>query len=212
MAPHKTHGKTWIIYGIRRRGDATIRYVGQTSRGLGERLRGHLNACHSEELQQWLVELATAGESPEAIPLATAKSRKEATVIERDWIKSLSFVFGDQLFNYHHRGDFVLLWDLEQAALEVGHELRTERISRNREARRIAYENRRIVATYSHDGHTLTLREWAKRLGVSRQRVHQRIQWCERTNRPISEALSTPSGGQMPSARPGGRPHSRGAK
>lgn len=203
MAAHKGSGRTWIIYGLRRKGETTIRYVGQTSLGLSRRLRGHLCRCHSPELSKWLSGIADLGEEPEAIQLATARSRREANVVEKDWIKSLSFVFGEQLLNYHHRGDIVLLWDLEQTAIEYSHLLREKRIAVNRQRRRLAYENRRIVTTYSHDGRTLTLRQWADRLGITRQRLHQRLQWCERHGRPISEALSTPGGQQMPSCTPG---------
>lgn len=203
MAKHKTTGKTWTIYGLRRRGETTIRYVGQTSCGLDTRIRGHLNRCHSEDLQQWLDMLTQAGERPEAIALATATSRKQANAIEKDWIKSLSFVFGVEMLNYHHRGDIVLLWDLERVAAEAGHEMRLERIARNQERRRIALENRRVVKTYTHNGATLTLRQWATRLGISRQRLHQRLQWCAKHNRPISEALSVKHGEQMSSAAPG---------
>lgn len=49
------------------------------------------------------------------------------------------------------------------------------------------------------DGTTRTMAEWARHLGISRERLRQRIGQCERRRVDIREALMTPLGRRMPS-------------
>jgi hypothetical protein len=51
---------------------------------------------------------------------------------------------------------------------------------------------------YTHAGRSLSLREWADRIGISRERLRQRIAKCHRYGADISEALRTPAGQMMP--------------
>ena len=57
---------------------------------------------------------------------------------------------------------------------------------------------RSIYVTYR--GRTLSISGWARRMGLSYQAMHQRIQRCKRYGAPLSEALTTPPGQYMPSA------------
>lgn len=53
----------------------------------------------------------------------------------------------------------------------------------------------------AHKGKRLMVKEWANRLGISRQALEQRLQLCESLGAPLSEAISTPVGQKMPCVR-----------
>jgi len=50
----------------------------------------------------------------------------------------------------------------------------------------------------TYHGKSLSMREWAVQIGISYERLRQRINKCERYGADISEALSTPAGKAMP--------------
>lgn len=122
----KRDTRTWIIYGLRCKGETTIRYVGQTKSGLKKRLAGHSKYPTSPMAAEWIKEMADQCKEIEAIQLATATNRGEAFIIERMWIKSMTFVFGELMLNTFNRGDFFSLADLQLAAARESRKLRFE--------------------------------------------------------------------------------------
>ena len=59
-------------------------------------------------------------------------------------------------------------------------------------------QNRRGVYFITHNGESLIAAEWARRCGISRERIRQRVERCIELNADISEAVSTPAGEMMP--------------
>ena len=197
--------KPRMIYGLRRPGTIAIRYVGQTC-DPPKRLRRHLQKPHLEPLAAWFEELRTAGECPEMIELATAVNYGVACAIERDWIASLSVLYGELLFNVFHRGDIIAVSEVERSARDCARHQRWERhreyCRRNRRrwaaARRLRQEQLQ-QRMYTHGGEAMLLSGWAKRLGVSRERMRQRVAQCKSHGVDLLEAFSTPAGETMPS-------------
>jgi hypothetical protein len=56
-------------------------------------------------------------------------------------------------------------------------------------------------ARFTHRGESRTMREWAKRIGISYERLRVRIVKCREYGADVSEALSTPAGKAMPCTR-----------
>lgn len=48
------------------------------------------------------------------------------------------------------------------------------------------------------DGQRLSVKEWANKLGLSHQRIRQRLEKCHQLGAPFSEAVTTPAGQPMP--------------
>lgn len=191
------------IYGLRRPGTAEIRYVGQTRRTLSERLSRHLSKPHSKAMSDWLTELGSVGLKPEAIVLATVTNQSWVGPhrIERDWIASLSIIFGRTLLNEHHRGDFIGLYTFSGLVAKYKKRLHRERMMpvweerrRDGNERRRRMNERRIF----YKGKVVNLSQHAKSLGISRQRLDQRIKKCRELGVDVRQALTTPSGEPMP--------------
>lgn len=58
--------------------------------------------------------------------------------------------------------------------------------------------NRRGVYFITYGGETLIASDWARKCGLSRERIRQRVEKCIELNADISEAVSTPAGEMMP--------------
>lgn len=63
------------------------------------------------------------------------------------------------------------------------------------------------MTRYTYGGETLSHREWADRIGISFERLRQRIAKCNKYGASLDEAIATPAGERMPCTRGrGGRP------
>jgi hypothetical protein len=59
--------------------------------------------------------------------------------------------------------------------------------------------NSRKPRWVEHDGENLPLAEWARRIGVTRERMRTRVNCCILRGIPVQEAVTTPPGERMPS-------------
>lgn len=194
--------KPVTIYGLQCPTCGDIRYVGQTCRPLSERLRKHYTHPLGSRMKAWLDSLTAAGLVPMVIVLANADCQNDGYQKERDWIASLSVVYGSSLLNQTQRGDYVSISDVRFAHVRFLREQRWAAWNARRPAREaaaIAREAERRSRMLTMNGETLNLAGWAKRLGISRERVRQRVEKCRKHGIAISEALTTPAGETMPS-------------
>lgn len=202
-----THQKERTIYGLRRPGTIPIRYVGHTT-SCQKRLRQHMSKSHSPDMRKWVSRLKRDGLVAEVVVLAKAFSYREAEFVERCWIRSLSIVFGPLLLNRFYRGDFVRLSSLELSAKLLGRRQRSENWTREWKKRRKRWlaKSRMRKATveqrlFTHRGKQMLLSGWAKEIGISRERMRQRVAKCRKNAIDLSEAFDTPAGQCMPSFR-----------
>lgn len=194
-----------LIYGMRRPGTVAIRYVGQTVRGFAERLSRHISRPHTEAMANWLNELKKDGLKPEMITLAvcTIDSECDRWHMERDWIASLSVVYGPLLINEFHRGDYVSSVSLAESARRLKKRIHADAMQPIWEERRRKFQEWKAARDANRvfvRGKQVDLTKHAKTLGITRQRLDQRIKKCRQMGWNICEALNTPAGAPMPSA------------
>jgi hypothetical protein len=65
----------------------------------------------------------------------------------------------------------------------------------------LANKSSACIRMYTHNGVTKPMTNWAADLGLTRERMRQRINQCEAHGVDISEAITTPAGEAMPSFR-----------
>ncbi len=184
----------------------TIRYVGQTVCRTSERLRKHLSKPLNEDVAAWFRELAQGQLQPVVIELAIASGTNAAAKAEQDWIALCSIVYGPSLLNRQHRGDKISITRfMHLDKRRIGDE-RYRRWLEDKPARekrlREYYEKRKqqvLNSTYLVNGERLNASGWAKKLGISRQRMDQRLKKCKANGVSVNEALTTPAGETMPS-------------
>jgi len=91
---------SWVIYGMRLKGDFGARYIGRTSVGLKSRLNSHMSharqAEHVSLFAAWLV--ANEGQI-EMFVISTCDTASEACAAERDVIATCT-ALGLPIFNH----------------------------------------------------------------------------------------------------------------
>jgi len=196
-----SRNQAYTIYGIRRPGTTAIRYVGYTKRPLEVRLKAHLWNPLNEPMKKWFRRLGRDGVEPEMVALASSDNERKAKIIEKAWIASMSVLFGPLLFNRFGRGDTIFRDQLIRQARAMKKadwrkQFNTKSIIRR--CRRNGRPYERFPSIYEADGKSGTVSFWAQQLGISRQRVHQRINKCKQRKVDIKYALTTPAGETMP--------------
>ena len=167
-----------FIYVLKDPRTGDVRYVGCTV-DMQKRLSDHVNKplkC----IRQWIWELKSLGlipkiESVERLERGGCGARWREDEVIAEYVER----FGDQILNRH--GRVCLEWKREQRYLareqrraDRRAEWKARRTMRSILAPRIKRDSHppRII---EHDGLRLNLSQWAKRLGLSRERVRQRI-------------------------------------
>jgi len=90
----------FLIYGLRLRGDAEVRYVGQT-KDVEQRFAGHFGRAKGMPWQDALAMWLTDNEPEvEWFEIDRAETREEARQIERVAV-SFALKFGHRLYNLH---------------------------------------------------------------------------------------------------------------
>jgi hypothetical protein len=97
---------TLCVYGIRERGSKEVRYIGQTSGSVEDRLAAHFKVAESKPygcnlpMREWLS--ARGEEAVETFKIAKVETRSEALATEKVII-ALCLRLGHRLFNQRPR-------------------------------------------------------------------------------------------------------------
>lgn len=166
-----------------------VRYVGCCVR-LKMRLKQHLTAPANPELKHWIEGLKARGLRPRLNVIETCVGRKLGHAREKFWIAHHYALIGHDLLNVHGAIGFVALRVVEYRAKRLRQKI-------DAEIRRVAWvaEQKRLHPTSWKQApkqivcgdRSMTIVEWCKSLGISRQALHLRLK-----KMPLELALTTP--------------------
>lgn len=184
LPPRRSDFKPRYIYVLSDPRTKIVRYVGM-SVDPKARKQSHGNAVATKPMRTWIANLRRIGLSPEMRVVERCPNKKIGALRERLWIEHWYGIVGHELLNRVHNGDFVPVEVIERRAKKLREAIDAE------QARRINNARARIVRPngkrYTAHGQTMTISQWSAHLGISRQRVHQRLK-----KMPVDEALSKP--------------------
>lgn len=201
-ANKKRYRKPRIVYALQCPRCLAIRYVGHTVGPVEKRLRRHFQKPISTEMATWFRDLKSQGLRPVLIDLAYARDYGDAVIKEKAWIALASIVYGRTLFNCVHRGDYIAISHFTFRAKRYFRRVQRSERAAARKALRMSLPPKKPYIPpreFTHKGQARSIGGWARLIGVSRERMRQRIEKCLKYKVPVKEALTTPAGETMPS-------------
>jgi predicted GIY-YIG superfamily endonuclease len=172
-----------FIYGLYDPRDGSLRYIG-CSYDLTKRLKEHIKKplrCVAE----WFADLKLNGLKPTIAAIEEVEGYSLARRRENELIHEHARLIGNHLLNAYGRIDY---WAEREKRNRARQSRRDEIVERRRmreSLRRInCPRQRQFQRIIEHDGLRLNISQWARRLGISRQAVHQRL-----SKHPVEIAL-----------------------
>lgn len=186
----KRCSKTHYVYALCEPETGEVRYIGCTTR-LKARFRQHLKVDRAvnPRVAEWVTSLIGRDLLPQMKILETVKGMWPGWEAERYLIGVYSVAMRERLLNEHYRGDFVPFGDLEEIAIRYkrywDHQKLWEKRRRELEANPTKYHPVRMI---TFNGKTQNMSARAKKLGISKERMRQRLD----SGRSLEAALTTP--------------------